>query len=301
MLEQFIATIPNANTQDAYRRDVARFLAWVGEAELGELQPAELLDYITFLQDEGAAATSINRQLSSVRSFLRWAAIVGKVQPAVYSTAQVVRGVKAPKTLPRPLTPSEVERLLAEFDLTTLAGARDYAFVEFALATGARLDEIVRLDITDIDFERQEVIVWGKGAKERPAFLDDEATAALVAYLTLRGGPNAGPLFANERGDRISHRWPQRMLRIYGERAGVEVHPHKLRRTFAVEALNATGGDLRSVQEMLGHSDIRTTQRYTPLATNRLRQVHQEQAARRGRNRTAEPATLELQERVFAR
>src|SRR5262249_24089542 len=136
MLEQFIATLTNANTKDAYRRDVARFLAWVGETELGELEPAELLDYITFLQDEGAAATSINRQLSSVRSFLRWAAIVGRVQPAVYSTAQVVKGVTAPKTLPRPLTTSEVERLLAEFDLTTLAGARDFAFVQFALATG---------------------------------------------------------------------------------------------------------------------------------------------------------------------
>ena len=108
MLEQFISTITNENTKDAYRRDVARFLAWVGEGELGELEPAELLDYITYLQEEGAAATSINRQLSSVRSFLRWAALTSRANPAVYASAQVVKGVKTPKTLPRPLTSAVV-------------------------------------------------------------------------------------------------------------------------------------------------------------------------------------------------
>jgi site-specific recombinase XerD len=300
MVEQFLNTITNPHTRDAYTRDVTRFLAWLGEDELGTLEPAELLDYVTHLQGQGAAPTSINRQLSSVRSFLRWAALTGRVTSAVYSAAQVVKSVKTPKTLPRPLTLAEVDRLLAQPDLTTLAGARDYAFIQFALATGARLDEIVALDIDTIDFDQRQVVVWGKGDKERPVFFDDDAAAALIAYLTLRGGPATGPLFANENGTRISHRWPQRMLRIYGERAGVEAHPHKLRRTFAVEALNATG-DIRSVQEMLGHSDIRTTQRYTPLATDHLKAVHQAVAARRGRSRVLEPlqaAVVTARERV---
>lgn len=292
MLEQFLRTIQNEHTKDAYRRDLARFFDWLGEDPLVELEPADLLDFVTHLQGLGVAATTINRQLSSVRSFLRWAAITGKVSPTIYAAAQTVKGVSVPRTLPQPLTPSEVERLLAQPDLNTLAGARDYAFIQFALSTGARLDEVVALDIENINFEQGQVVVWGKGSKERAVFLDDDAIAALVAYLMQRGSPSTGPLFANEHSNRLSHRWPQRMLRIYGERANVEVHPHKLRRTFAVDALNATGGDLRSVQEMLGHADIRTTQKYTPLATEYLRQVHRAVAERRGRNHSLQATAV---------
>lgn len=286
MIEQFIQTISNPNTADAYSRDVQRFLDWLGEDKLAELEPEDVLNYVAYLRDDGLEASSINRKLSSIRAFLRWAVLTKRARPEVFSAAQAVRGVKAPKRLPRPLTPAEVEKLLAQPNLTTLAGARDFAFINFLLATGVRLAEAIALNVEDLQFDEDggQVVVWGKGSKERPVFFDVEAASALVYYLGLRGNPQGGPLFTNEHGDRISHRWMQRALKAYGDAVGIEVHPHKLRRTFAVDALNATR-DIKSVSALLGHEDIRTTEIYTKMATDHLKEVSRAVATRRGRGR----------------
>ncbi len=179
-----------------------------------------------------------------------------------------------------------MELLLAQPNLTTLAGARDYAFINFLLSTGVRLAEAIALNVEELQFDEDggQAVVWGKGAKERTVFFDVETASALVYYLGLRGNPQGGPLFTNEQGQRISHRWMQRTLKAYGEAAGIEVHPHKLRRTFAVDALNATR-DIKSVATLLGHEDIRTTEIYTKMATDHLKEVSKAVAARRGRGR----------------
>lgn len=294
MVEEFISTVANSNTADAYRRDVERFLNWLGADKLTELEPEDLLNYVAYLRDDdGLEASSINRKLSSIRAFLRWAVLTKRARPEVFSAAQVVKGVKAPKKLPRPLTPAEVELLLAQPNLSTYAGARDYAFINFLLSTGVRLSEAIALNVENLQFDEDggQVIVWGKGSKERPVFFDNETASALVYYLGMRGNPKEGPIFTNEKGDRISHRWMQRTLKAYGEAAGIEVHPHKLRRTFAVDALNATR-DIKSVSTLLGHEDIRTTEVYTKMATDHLKGVSKAVAARRGRGQTVMGTTV---------
>jgi integrase/recombinase XerD len=271
MLKQFLSTVANQNTRDAYGRDVQRFIDWVGQDALAALEPQELLDYVAHLQDEGYEGASINRKLAAVKSFLAWAVLTGKVRAEVLTVAQLVKGVKAAQKLPRPLSASEQATLLAQPNLSTLAGARDFAFIRLALATGARLTELVQLTIEALDFEKGEVIVFGKGSKERPVFFDGEDAAALVFYLGLRGNPRRGNLFVNEAGERISPRYFQKALKAYGEAAGIEdLHPHRLRHTMATAMLDATG-DIAAVGTLLGHADLRTTQRYTSLATRRLR------------------------------
>ncbi len=276
MVEQFLTTITNAHTKDAYARDVSRFVEWLGEDSLPGLLPQDLLNYIAHLQAEGTAASSVNRQLSSVRSFLRWAALTGRVPPAVYATAQVVSGVKAAKNLPRPLTPAQVDLLLDQPDISTAGGARDLAFIKLALATGARLDELVCLDVEQLDFDRRRIIVAGKGSKERAVLFTQDAASALVYYLGTRGYPQDGPLFVNQCGERLSRRWFQRALAGYGDAAGIAgLHPHQLRHSFATELLDRTG-DLDAVSKLLGHARLDTTRIYTGLATGRLERIYRE-------------------------
>jgi integrase/recombinase XerC len=274
MLTDFINTLNSAKTRENYRRDVQRFLDWY-DGELGALRAADVLEFIGFLQEEGLQAVSINRSLSALRSFIRWAALVGLVTPEVYTHAQLVKGVPAPAKVPAPLFPEEIDLLLAQPDRSTLAGVRDYAFLLFLLSTGCRLAEALALDVEDIRFDARggQVTVWGKGNKERSVFFDVDTADALRSYLQTRGAPEHGSLFANEKGGRISHRWMQRALEAYGQRCGIDVHPHKLRRTFAVLALDATEGDLNTVKLLLGHESVATTQKYVSMATSRLRRV----------------------------
>jgi site-specific recombinase XerD len=274
MVEQFLRTVDSPNTADAYRRDLAKFLNWLGSEALSTLKPADLLNYVAYLRDEDYAPASINRHLSAVRAFLRWAALVEEVPTAVYGAAQAVKGVKLPKRLPQALTTEQVERLLEQPNLHDEGGARDYAFLKLALASGGRLSELVALNIEDLDFARQQAVVDGKGSKERVVFFDQDAAAALLFYLGKRGNPQSGPLFVNHQGARISHRWIQRALAAYGEAAGVEdMTPHRLRHTFATELLDASG-DIAAVSEMLGHASVATTKIYTSGATLRLRRVY---------------------------
>lgn len=276
MLEQFIQAQTNANTAAAYRRGVARFVDWLGADKLADLTAGELANFVVYLQEEGFAPKSINQQLSAVRSFLRWAAQQRRVPATVYAEAQVVGNVKEEKRLPRPFKAGEVERLLDTLDLTTETGARLDAFVKLAASSGARLSELVELNIEHIDWPQRQVIVMGKGSKERPIFFGQEAASALVYMLSFRGHPAKGPLFTNEAGDRISARWFQKELKALGDQLGVEdVHPHRFRHSFAVLMLRKTRS-LETVSTMLGHEDPRTTRIYALLATDVLKEAHDE-------------------------
>lgn len=275
MVEEFVATVGNSNTKSTYRRYAQRFVDWLGEDKLQDLAPADVLAYMAYLQDEGYAESSISLQVTAVREFLRWASLVGRVSPTVYASARAVKGVKVPKTLPEIFSEQDIEHLLAQPNINTVGGARDYAFIHFALSTGARVSEMVALNIEDLRFDDDggEVVVWGKGSKERAVFFDKDTAAALVYYFGLRGSPSSGPLFVNESDGRISARGIQKMLHTIGTAAGVEAHPHKFRHTFATWMLDACG-DIHAVGTLLGHANLKTTQRYTGLATGRLRGVY---------------------------
>ncbi len=273
-IERFIATLNSKNTQSTYRRYAAKFVEWLGEDNLAELEPDELLNYISWLREEGYGASSINLMLSTVRELLRWAVLTKQVQPSIYSVAQAVKGVKEPKVLPRPLNPSEADRLLSQPNLTTVTGARDLAFIKLALVTGCRVSEMTSLNIDTIDWERRRFVVTGKGGRQRVVFFTEDAASALVYYLGLRASPTVGPLFVNTEGKRLSNRWIQKMLSSYGEVAGIAgLHPHQLRHTFATELLDRTG-DLALVQDLLGHSDPATTRIYTSLAVGRAERAY---------------------------
>lgn len=274
MLEQFLREQQNPNTKAAYRRGLQRFVEWLGADKLATLHSGEIASFVTYLFEEGYEPKSINQMLSAVRSFLRWAAQQKHVPAAVYAEAQVVQNVKEAKRLPRPLKTQEVERLLDGIELSTEGGARLYAFVKLALSTGARLSELVSLDVEHLDWDERSAIVMGKGAKERPIFFSAEAAAALVAYLGWRGSPTKGPLLTNEDGQRISGRWLQKELKTLGDSLGIEdVHPHRFRHTFAVTMLRATRS-LETVSTFLGHEDPRTTRIYALLASDVLKEAH---------------------------
>ncbi len=276
MVNEFIATLGSGNTQKTYARYAAKFVEWLGEDNLSSLEPGDVLNYISWLREEGYSASSINLMLSTARELLRWAALTGRVKLEVFTAAQVVKGVKEPKTLPVPLTSAQVSRLQAAPDLTTLTGARDLAFIKLALATGCRLSELASLNIETIDWDRRRVVVTGKGDKQRVVFFTTDAAGALVYYLGLRGSPQSGPLFENQDEARLSNRWVQKMLTAYGESAGISgLHPHQLRHTFATELLDRTG-DLALVQDLLGHADPQTTRIYTRLAVGRSERAYNE-------------------------
>ncbi len=283
MVSTYLSILNNPRTLETYGRYVCRFVDWVGADHLAELDTEDLLNYITYLQETYAPA-SINLQLAAVRDFLRWAATTRRVPESVYAAARLVKSVKQPKRLPRPLNQDEVERVLSLPNLSTFYGARDYALLSFMLATGARLAEVLALNVQDLQFDSGGgfVIVNGKGDKERQAFFDVDTAGALIAYLNLCSAPKTGPLFVSDEGERLSGRRVQRMFAEYGARASVVLHPHKLRRTFAVDALNASG-DVHTVSKLLGHSDIRTTEIYVELADANLRRVAAAGASRRRR------------------
>jgi integrase/recombinase XerC len=168
-----------------------------------------------------------------------------------------------------------VEALLAAPDITTLLGARDRAIIETIYAAGLRISETVALNIEDLDEFSEVVRIEGKGKKERLCPLGSMAVEAIGHYLKMRRGVRSGPLFVNKHGSRISARSVRRKLDKYLLAAGIDpgVSPHTLRHSFATHMLNA-GADLRSVQELLGHSSLSTTQIYTHLTTKRLKEVY---------------------------
>jgi len=265
-------------------------------------------EFLAYLQRQEFSRRSIARKLSCLRSFFKYLEKVGLIE------GNPVRGVHTPKLekrLPVFLDEPEVGLLLSQPDLTTPLGLRDRALLELLYGTGLRVSELVALNRRDIDWTEGWVIVLGKGKKERAVPVGSDALQALGAYLE-RGWPELRarapepvmsasvglePLFLNRFGGRLTDRSVRRILDGYIEQMALSQHisPHALRHTFATHLLNH-GADLRSVQEMLGHSSLSTTQIYTHVTTQRLREEYlrahprQRRAGRGGR--TEEPGPL---------
>ena len=224
-----------------------------------------------WLHDRKLAKSSIARKLATVRSCFRYLARLGVVE---FNPARQVRSPRLPKRLPSFLPKDESKGLLDAETERSEAGLRDHALLELLYATGLRVAECCGLDLDDVDRRRGAVRVMGKGGKERVVPVGDAALEALDAWLSVRG-EERGALFTNSRGGRLGTRSVHRIVKRRARAAGIDrrVTPHTLRHTFATHMLGE-GADLRLIQELLGHSRLTTTQRYTHVSPEHLMKVY---------------------------
>ena len=282
----------SAHTLRAYRGDLERFVTFLardylnvypGDLKPGDVDTATVRAFLAAMTREGLARRSQARALSAVKSLFRYACLHDRL-PA--NPASSVRTPKQEKTLPRHLRPGEIERLIEAPPCDKPLGRRDRALLELLYATGLRVGELVSLDRHDIDLEARVLRVLGKGGKERMVPFGTAAATALAAWLEdwdelrARARPAAGdaePVFLNQRGRRLGDRSVRALVDRYAAAAGVPagVHPHTLRHTFATHLLEE-GADLRTIQELLGHSSLATTQRYTHVEIERMLRVYRE-------------------------
>lgn len=270
-----------ANTVAAYGRDLSKFAKWAAKQgkKLPDLTRDDVVDFLGSLYREKLDSRTVSRYLVTLRNFFRYALAEGEISSA---PTQNLESPKIWKKLPGFLTLDEVERLLAAPDAATPLGLRDKAMLELLYSTGLRVSELVGLRLPEVDRNTGIVRCTGKGSKERLVPVGRQALAALEAYLRdgrpklLRPGRPVPPwLFVSRRGGKLSRIAFWKSLKRYGRKAGIRssLSPHKLRHSFATHLLER-GADLRSVQMMLGHADIATTQIYTHVVQERLKHVY---------------------------
>lgn len=267
-------------TLDAYGRDLEkleRFLAGRGVRRPGEATAKDLREFVYALKDEGLQPTSIRRALSAVRTYYAFLLAEGL---AVADPSERLEMPRTWRRLPGVLSREEVVRLLEAPDPTDRLYWRDRAMLEFAYASGVRVSELIGLKVRDVDFDEGFATVFGKGSKERVVPVGRSALRAMLIYLRdvrprLERGSGEGIVFLNDRGRPLTRMGVWKILRKHVERAGIRkrVTPHTLRHSFATHLLEG-GADLAAVQEMLGHADISTTQIYTHVDREYLRDVH---------------------------
>ena len=267
----------SAHTLDAYRRDLAALGDWAaaqGHADLLALDSAAMRAFVAAEHRRGLSPKSLQRRLSGCRSFFQWLLKHGRV---VSNPASGVRAPRAPRKLPQVL---DVDEAVALVEVPTDAplGLRDRALLELFYSSGLRLSELRTLRWRDLDLEQGLVTVLGKGSRQRTVPVGSHACRALAGWRAAgvagATGPEA-PVFPGRGGGPISARAIQLRLRTLGQRQGLfkHVHPHMLRHSFASHVLESSG-DLRGVQELLGHADIATTQIYTHLDFQHLAKVY---------------------------
>jgi integrase/recombinase XerC len=262
------------HTLSAYSSDVRLFAEWVARA--GVMSPPGVTRtlvrrYVAYLSTREFARRSIARKAASIRRYFTWALTEGLVDADPTIGLHVAGGSGR---LPRVLDGRELGQLLdgaAPDDEPVWRKRRDDAVLEILYGSGLRVSELCGLELHQVRLEEQALVVWGKGAKERRVPLGRPAADAVAAWLAIRHElvrSDSGPrVFANERGKPLT---PRDVRRILDRRAPAPTHPHALRHTFATHLLDG-GADLRSVQELLGHSDVATTQRYTHVSRERLK------------------------------
>ena len=268
------------NTLDSYRRDLAQFAAWLEKQhgkDLAAAANADLQDYLGYLFARKARASSVARLLSTLKRYYRYGLRQGRI--AVDPTLNI-ESPKLPRALPKTLTEEDVESLLAAPQVDTALGLRDKAMIETLYASGLRVSELVTLKSGQLSQDMGVVRVIGKGSKERLVPLGEEALLWIGRYreqarAPLLAGKTSDDLFVTAHGRAMTRQMFWQLLRRYAARAGLRkaISPHTLRHAFATHLLNH-GADLRVVQLLLGHSDISTTQIYTHVARERLKQLH---------------------------
>lgn len=269
-----------ARTQEAYARDVARFIEFALIRRVRapvDVTPKVIREFVYQLKDLGLSPSSIRRNVSAVRSYFRFLIGDGHL---VRDPSERVDTPRRWRTLPDVLTPDEIRKLLAAPTMDDPLYFRDRAMLEVAYGAGLRVSEWTGIGVRDALLDEGLLRVFGKGSKERLVPIGRSAIAALAIYVRelrprLARGIAQESLFLNARGEPLSRMGAWKILRKYVTRAGITkaVSPHTLRHSFATHLLEG-GADLRAVQEMLGHADISTTQIYTHVDREYLRQVH---------------------------
>lgn len=264
-----------------YRHEIRQFFDFLKEQGIdswGGVDRYILRRYLAWLQAEGYVKASITRRISELRSFCRY---LVREDVLDANPIRVISSPKVPKRLPDYLDLHQVEALLAAPDATAPQGQRDRAILEVLYASGLRVSELVSLNLSNLDLRHGELRVWGKGAKERLALLGKPACRALTRYIEdgrsklIKEDRATSALFLNRLGSRLSTRSVSNILDKYAKLAGLErrVTPHVIRHTFATHLLDG-GADLRTVQELLGHASLSTTQIYTHVSQARAKEVY---------------------------
>lgn len=271
----------SANTRQAYERDLRLFCKTLGfknSDALVNVSREQITGYMTQLKEKGLAAATIARKLAAIKAFYRFMTAEGYMDA---NPAEVVEaGTKGIK-LPRVLSEDEVVRLLNQPDITTAEGFRDRTMLEVLYATGMRVSELINLTLERVDLNMKYIIAFGKGSKERIVPLGSVAAEFLQQYFEkvrpklTHEDRNTNIVFLAFGGHELTRQRFWQIIRAYGRKANINkaLTPHILRHSFATHLLD-NGADLRSVQELLGHSDISTTQIYTHLTNKRLRDIY---------------------------
>ena len=294
----------SAHTLRAYRTDLDLWLTWLAEnrgvrpsqLDLAAFDSDGVRGFLGALHDRGNSRASTARRLAALRGFARYLLREEMIEG---DPTAAVGAPRKEKTLPAHLSAPDMDRLLEAPDASTVAGRRDAAILELFYASGLRLSELVGLDLEDVNLAGRVVRVMGKGAKERLVPFNQATARALRAMMADHASLPAGrrqasarhrrlrhPLFLNLRGGRLTTRSVDRIVRRYVGEAGIPggISPHALRHTFATHLLQA-GADLRAIQELLGHAQLSTTQRYTHLDVQHLMEVYRGAHPRAARQR----------------
>ncbi len=265
----------SANTIQAYRRDLSQYLAYLEGAEPDQ---GSVERYVTHLRSANLASSTVGRKLAAIRGLHRFLVVEGLRQS---DPTLLLESPRRPEPFPKALTVDQAIALVEAPDASTLKGRRDSALLEFLYATGARVSEAVGVDLSHLDLDDRVVLVTGKGAKQRLVPMGGKAVTALSRWLPdrlslIRRGQRGDPVFLNLRGRRLNRQGVFDVVRANARRAGIEgdeVSPHVLRHSAATHMVEA-GADLRTVQEILGHATISTTQIYTKVSPAHLVEIY---------------------------
>ena len=279
MIEDFLSHLQverrmSAHTLDAYRRDLTALTDWAagqGTANLAELDTEKVRAFVAAEHRRGLSPKSLQRRLSACRSYFNWLLKHGRIAA---SPAAALRAPKSPRKLPQVLDADEASRLV-EVPTDVPLGFRDHALLELFYSSGLRLSELCGLRWSDLDLASGFVTVLGKGNKQRKVPVGSHARKALHAWRDEQKPAGDAPVFPGRGGGPISQRAVQIRMKLLAHKQGMfkNVHPHMLRHSFASHILESSG-DLRGVQELLGHADIATTQIYTHLDFQHLAKVY---------------------------
>ena len=268
----------SANTLSSYLRDVNQFVTYLQSEKLTlkKLSQADIESYTAHLASKGKTVATVTRAVASLKSFFNFLVDSGTLRA---NPAKNIVPTKVERKLPQILTSKEVELFLEQPDPADLKGCRDKAMMELLYATGIRVSELIGLDLTNLNLSAGFIRCVGRG-KERAVPLYSAAIHALSEYVKrarpqMIGYPDEPALFVNMSGDRMSRQGFWKIVKYYKEKAGIskEITPHTLRHSFATHLLE-NGADLRSIQEMLGHADISSTQIYAQLVNQKLKDVY---------------------------
>ena len=281
--ENYLTKVKQAsgNTVSSYMRDIRQYTQWLAQCGVSDILTASqvnISEYLEYLQTQGKSAATVSRTLASLKNFYAYLVATGFLEESpITGDIHVERGEKK---LPQILSGKEVELLLAQPSAMDAKGIRDKAMLEIMYATGIRVTELIDLNIEDVNLDLG-IIKCGNSKKSRAIPLYPAALRALSVYLKdvrnhMVAGPGENALFVNVGGSRMSRQGFWKILKFYQSKAGIEkdITPHTLRHSFAVHLLE-NGADLGSLQELMGHSDISSTQMYTHMINQKLKSVYE--------------------------